>query len=1534
MNIRRLIATISTVAIFSTLVVSTASATSAYSDVQDGQWYSDGIQAVVDAGAGPTGDKYEPAKLMTRAEAARYAVLLAGYTVPAVTTAPFSDVPVTHADAKYIAFAKDKGILGGYDTGKFGPNDPLTREQYAKMTVLAFELPLVNPTTASFSDVKSTAWSYKYVETAKSYGIITGYPDNTFKPAKNIQRDEGAVMVFRATSAGSSEGEGEVPPVTGGDLGVALSDETPAAATLPALATSTAVMAVDLTAGDTDVTFNGFTVHKKGVGAIANDFQAYLYDGNDRLTSGKSINSSTNNIEFSNVGFVVDAGETKTVTLKVDVGTTASGSVFFELVDADSVKSTADAVTGDFPVVSEEVGLSTTTVGSITIAKNGSVTNPKVGEVGATVAKFKLTAATEAAEVSELGLYITGTITATDVTNLKLYVTGTTEPLAEVDGVNGKDLAQFVFDTPYEIEKGGTKSFYVTADMEPGRNNDTLRIYIDEKTDIVAIGGTYGYGMAVTYTSYENSAADGTDASWSTLEGGDITFVSSGPSAADFAVNAKDVHLLNFTIAAVNDVTFKNFEVGMLASVEAAAAGGLLNSTTANFTDIKVVNTETGETLMGPVDVTSFKTATGGATAITEAAGDNAQAYYLFTDEFSMDAGETLKLALTTDVANNTSLNNETLVASLQLGATYPQVKDVNNKTLTNTSSLVPSSAITGKTMTVKSPSLTLSLASTPASKTYVKGYKGVKFAGISLACGSASTCKVTDLALTGYIDDDSDGTYQAGCQTVAGDASSHATCLSTYVGSVSLQDSAGKVLAASKSVQSTGAVNYTNLTGTDWTLAAGETKTVYVVGDLSSNSYANTDAERIYFSVAATTDVTAEDADGNSIASITGTPNSGTTVVATTAAGGVLTASVDTSGPRENILLAGAADQSIVKLKFTTANEAFVIRKLAIENRQQGFADANIGDNDDNISSIKISYTNSSGVTETKTGTLTKGNAEFSGMDFPVAADDDATMTVSATLNTISGGADAGTFVDLNLALENFEAVAQGSGATYKADALDATTVATGAYLSVGTVTWTDADSFNLDGAQTITTTLGGSATLTIDAAGTAPSQLPVGTLLCVEDAHTCGTDANIFVVTSWTAGTTEDTVVATMIDDAAGDLAFSDNADVSYSLPGTGYLATSKRAHIYETKPVVALNSGSPSGSRSVSTSDNAFIFDVTAGSAEKVQIRTGLSLATCALGFDAGNNGDSTVAATSTTAAIDGSDCLLTQGTAAAADSISFDAGAVSTINQYTRVSFWIRPSAITPEFADLIYGTDAAAGAGADGAIDNSTALASTDCGLPSSTTNMVASTWYHCDVAVHASTTTERYFHIGFADVTEFANGTTLTVDQVVLYNDKITVDLTGDDIDTYANMQTSAAYGTVTATLKDGSDTLATGYVYKTGTNAEGTAVSVTFVPISGTDAAIEVSKGTTKTLTVQLSTSALLAEDAGADDPLTFSMDMGTSASGTVTAGDFWWNDTNFSNATVGSEPGAAYALTTPGVIKWLGQVSNTTLNSNTVKY
>ena len=101
-----------------------------------------------------------------------------------------------HANKTAIEELAARGIITGYNATSFGPNDTMTRAQFATIVVRGLGLPLMN--TNTFTDVKAGSWYAPYVGTAYSYGIVNGRTANTFDPEGTITRQEAAAMVARA----------------------------------------------------------------------------------------------------------------------------------------------------------------------------------------------------------------------------------------------------------------------------------------------------------------------------------------------------------------------------------------------------------------------------------------------------------------------------------------------------------------------------------------------------------------------------------------------------------------------------------------------------------------------------------------------------------------------------------------------------------------------------------------------------------------------------------------------------------------------------------------------------------------------------------------------------------------------------------------------------------------------------------------------------------------------------------------------------------------------------------------------------------------------------------------------------------------------------------------------------------------------------------------------------------------------------------------------------------------------------------------
>lgn len=107
----------------------------------------------------------------------------------------FPDVPSNHWAQKVISQACSWGIFSGYSSGKFGPSDTVTRGQIAVALWNMAGKPNAKSGAKNFPDVKSSAYYYKAVHWASSWGIVSGYKNGKFGPNDNITREQLAVMI-------------------------------------------------------------------------------------------------------------------------------------------------------------------------------------------------------------------------------------------------------------------------------------------------------------------------------------------------------------------------------------------------------------------------------------------------------------------------------------------------------------------------------------------------------------------------------------------------------------------------------------------------------------------------------------------------------------------------------------------------------------------------------------------------------------------------------------------------------------------------------------------------------------------------------------------------------------------------------------------------------------------------------------------------------------------------------------------------------------------------------------------------------------------------------------------------------------------------------------------------------------------------------------------------------------------------------------------------------------------------------------------
>ena len=112
----------------------------------------------------------------------------------------FTDVQKGAWYEKAVAWAVANNIVSGYGDGRFGPNDNITREQMAVITV-NFARAAGLEFTASVEEIEFTdagkisGYAKDAVRTLQMAGIISGKGNNTFDPKGTATRAEAARII-------------------------------------------------------------------------------------------------------------------------------------------------------------------------------------------------------------------------------------------------------------------------------------------------------------------------------------------------------------------------------------------------------------------------------------------------------------------------------------------------------------------------------------------------------------------------------------------------------------------------------------------------------------------------------------------------------------------------------------------------------------------------------------------------------------------------------------------------------------------------------------------------------------------------------------------------------------------------------------------------------------------------------------------------------------------------------------------------------------------------------------------------------------------------------------------------------------------------------------------------------------------------------------------------------------------------------------------------------------------------------------------
>ncbi|HND05219.1 MAG TPA: S-layer homology domain-containing protein [Candidatus Obscuribacter sp.] len=127
--------------------------------------------------------------------------LMAAHSVTpaAAVNAPFDTKG--HWAESYVGQLTQRSIIGGFPDGSFKPDDGITRAQFAAIAMKALNVPAASG-PATFKDVAPTYWANKAIAAVSQAGLVTGFPDGSFKPEDKITRAQALVILAKALPTG------------------------------------------------------------------------------------------------------------------------------------------------------------------------------------------------------------------------------------------------------------------------------------------------------------------------------------------------------------------------------------------------------------------------------------------------------------------------------------------------------------------------------------------------------------------------------------------------------------------------------------------------------------------------------------------------------------------------------------------------------------------------------------------------------------------------------------------------------------------------------------------------------------------------------------------------------------------------------------------------------------------------------------------------------------------------------------------------------------------------------------------------------------------------------------------------------------------------------------------------------------------------------------------------------------------------------------------------------------------------------------
>lgn len=582
-------------------------------------------------------------------------------------------------------------------------------------------------TAALASSIWGVAWEGQIVAVPES--LLTNY---TIGSEINNASDYSLATEMAVGSINEDKGL----TGAGGDLSVSLASDTAMSASVPKGAANVPFTKVNFTAGAADVTITGLKVTRSGLGTDANISAVKLFvNGLQRGTSQSLGSSHQASFSLTSNPITVAAGTTVGVVLAADIvaAPTAYDQHIFGVANVADITTTA-SIAGTFPINGNVMSLVNSTIGTATITP-GPLNPTDAGNVdpdatGYRFSQIKIAAgSTEPIVVGQLTAIKNGTAANSDIKNIVLYNDTSSTVLGTVAALDGNGRAVFN-NLNLQIAKGAYVELSLKADMSGTGSGRTIGLDVHDGTSMAMTitGGTYGFGILPTATA-AFCLAGRTDYTCprQNINQGYLTISksASAPATGQIPVGGTGIPLMAFDFVVAGEPV----NVSQTALRYTTTTG--LREEVTNVTLYKA----DGTILAGPKNGSNTGA---GVETLT------------FTDAYTLPVGTTI-VYVKADMATTMSALDQIMV-DMQAGSVTAKGANSGKTTYTTSAgtTVPPAAAITGNTMTLQGPALTVITAATPVASNMVVNAQDQVFAYFDLdASAGGEDIRVSTLTVT-----------------------------------------------------------------------------------------------------------------------------------------------------------------------------------------------------------------------------------------------------------------------------------------------------------------------------------------------------------------------------------------------------------------------------------------------------------------------------------------------------------------------------------------------------------------------------------------------------------------------------------------------------------------------------------------------------------------------------------------------------------------------------------------------------------------